>query len=523
MPRTSAAMVDSVQAQSQGFMGGVNVRDAVNQLQPDEARTIENMVLDERGGATKRTGCTSQGTFGAGTDRAISLYTFYRGSGVPQVLMHTSGGTLYYTVDPTANPVVWTQIATGLSTTVRMSFETFNSKCYFGNGVDAFASWDGTTYTAYPSAPKGRYLRLYKDAMWISGVTGLPDRVYSSAPGDPETWPVATWVDIAKGDGDLMTALATDGLYLITFKRNRTFIIFDAATMSNRVIDYEKGCEGHFTLVQFETAIYFLSRHGFCEYLGDSPSRFISYKLDPMFDPNIINLNALATSWAYSTGTRIGWAIPEAGQTRPSILVEYYPRLGQISQYTLTRGLGPFAFMRIPAGVFTLYRSGTVEFLYGGHNTANKLLWIYSSSGTDDGVPFQGLLETGAYDFGNADLTTYIHRLRVLGRGKFTVQIKRNFETGVNKSYSVDLSASIDTWNPTDLWGVGSWGPDSNLKERIVNTDVYGRKFTFRFLDAETTVTTKPLSMGSLDFYLTIGEWSLFGILFDAKMLGVRP
>jgi hypothetical protein len=154
---------------TQGWAGGVNARDSIATIGPDEARRLENMVLDEKGGANKRLGTQSNGTFGVGADRAISLYTFYRANQVPQVLMHTTGGKLYYTNDPTANPVVWTQIATGLSGTQPFSFETFNSKCYFTNGVDSYASWDGATYTTFGSAPKGRYIRLWKDTMFVGG------------------------------------------------------------------------------------------------------------------------------------------------------------------------------------------------------------------------------------------------------------------------------------------------------------------------------------------------------------------
>ena len=45
------------------FAGGVNVRDAINSLAPDELRRGENLVLDERGSGAKRLGCTSQGVF----------------------------------------------------------------------------------------------------------------------------------------------------------------------------------------------------------------------------------------------------------------------------------------------------------------------------------------------------------------------------------------------------------------------------------------------------------------------------
>lgn len=192
---TALTDLKETRTKTQGFAGGVNIRDAVDQLAPDEMVKCENATLTQKGGLDKRLGTKSQGTFGAGADRGLSDYTYYRPGTNPQVLLHTTGGILYYTNDPSANPIVWTQIASGLSTTVPMSFETFTSKVFFCEGT-VYASWDGSTYTTYPSAPLGRYLRLWKDTMWMSGIAALPDRVYSSAAGDATSWPAANWVDI---------------------------------------------------------------------------------------------------------------------------------------------------------------------------------------------------------------------------------------------------------------------------------------------------------------------------------------
>src|SRR5207344_1111650 len=113
-----------------------------------------------------------------------------------------------------------------------------------------------------------------------------------------------------KGDGDMMTALGSDGTYLIVFKRNRAMTIYDPTTLYNRIVDPEKGCESHFSVVNFESNIYYLSRRGICRYLGDSPSQIISGKLDPLFDPSILNIGALNRVTSYSIHNRVGWALP---------------------------------------------------------------------------------------------------------------------------------------------------------------------------------------------------------------------
>jgi hypothetical protein len=443
-----------VQARTQGFAGGVNARDAPNQLAPNEVRKLENMLLDERGGASKRLGCQSQGGIGVGADRFLSTFTFYRQAVPavqPQVIAHTTAGKVYYTNDPTANPVVWTQIATGLSTTEPMCFEAYNNMVFMSNGVDNYAHGMGPLTLTYASAlPRGQFLKVWKDAMWVSGVPGLPDRVYTSNAGDATVFGVSAWVDIAKGDGDAITALGSDGLYLIPFKRRRHFNIYDPVTFANRVVDFEKGCESHFSVVAHEGSIYFLSRRGIARYLGDSPAEIISGKIDPIFDPSILNFNALNLAWAYVINNRVAWAVPEAGSLTPTMQIEYSPRLAASGQP------GPFSFHRIPGRCFTTYRWQSYEHLYAGASGSNKLLWVFAPIGTDDGVAFSGILETMAFDLGSIAQEKYIRRMRVSwAAGDSTYWSRRTSSQRSLRLYPIDLSAANDLWSLGDAWSSG--------------------------------------------------------------------
>lgn len=510
-----------LRVKTQGFAGGVNIRDAVDQLGPDELVKCENARLDQRGGLAKRTGSQSNGTFGIGADRGLSSYTYYRPGTNPQVLLHTSAGKLYYTNDPSANPIVWTQITAGLSTTVPCSFETFTSKVFFCEGT-TYASWDGTTYVTYPSAPQGRFLRLWKDTMWMSGIASLPDRVYSSAAGDATSWPAGSWVDILKGDGDSVTALASDGLFLIVAKQRRIQVIYDPALFSNRTADFEKGAESHFGWVHMEDKLYFLSRLGICWWQGDTSARLISYKLDPLFRPEILNLGALSSAYAYQIGGICGWALPEAGNTIPTLVIEYYPRLGPIYQISGNIGPGPWVMHRIPASTFCTVRSGSTEYLYGSHNGANKFLWLFAPVGTDDGALFTTTVQTGFYDLGEPIYTKYLRRIKAVGRGKFNLQLKRNFANALYVTKLIDFTQATDNWNSGNWGGGATWGPDANVKEDLINLDAYGRSFALVISDAETTTGNLLLSVGSKDYSLVLGEWSFYEATFDGALLGLR-
>jgi hypothetical protein len=511
-----------VVTKSAGWAGGVNLRDALPQITADEAKVMENGVLDQRGAFGKRLGCMFRGAFGASGERAMSLYTYYRHPNPPQMLMNTNAGKLYYTNDPFADPVVWTEFATGLSTTKRFSYETFNGVVYMGNGVDDFRKWNGVGQVLFASAPKCPYLRLWKDTLYMSGNDAAPDRIYESAPGDAETWPVDGWIDIGRGDGDSVTALATDGQNLIVFKRNRHWTIYDPVTLNNRVVDFEKGCESHFSVVQFEGEILFLSRRGICRFFGDAPSQIISSKMDPLFDHEVINFATLNMVTSYTTGNQVGWAIPEVGNTEPTFQLEYYPRLASVSE--AGRGAGPFVFHRMPVGVFAHVRKGDTDHLYGAKLEANRFLELFSTdSGFDDGTAFMATLETGAFDMQQPTRTKYIRRFRFYGRGEVQASILRNLSDRTYKAFVLRLGSIPDLWDPVNhKWNEGTWGPDEILKEVIINPDAYGRYFQLRFVDAMTDVGAKELDLGSKEYTLVAGGWALHQYTIDATILGVR-
>jgi hypothetical protein len=357
--------------------------------------------------------------------------------------------------------------------------------------------------------------------MWGAGVTSLDDRVYSSNPGDAETWPAANWVDIRHGDGDAIRALATDGVYLIVGKRNSGTIIYDPALFYNRVFDYEKGIESHWGVIQHESSIFYLTRRGIAEWQGDAPASLISYKIDPVFDPHILNYDGLIKAWAYSYGQVVSWCVPETGAAYPTMQVNYYPRLAELTALGV-RGLGPWSIDRIPIACATIWRYQDRIRLFGGSTTANKFYWVFADAvGQDDGVAFQAILETAAFDFGAPLLTKYIRRMRLLGRGLFTVQIKRNFQNAVLWTHVADLSFASDLWNSHN-WNIGSWGPDANVKEITLNPDAYGRFITLVFSDSSPNPGTMIVPVGSRDYTKLTGQWSILGCILDGQLLGVR-
>lgn len=88
----------------------------------------------------------------------------------------------------------WEVIGTGLteydtlhtSDRTRWEFYVYKNVIYMCNGVDAYRSWNGITFTTYPGQPKYRYLAMIADRPYGAGDDTNPSTIYypAAAPAD---------------------------------------------------------------------------------------------------------------------------------------------------------------------------------------------------------------------------------------------------------------------------------------------------------------------------------------------------
>lgn len=489
------------------FAAGLNLRDGGDELQPHEASAILNMQFSERGAAIARLGCTALSSVGSASHRVLSMHLFERGSNPPQMIINLSDGSLRYSTDL----INWTNIATGLSTTAPFSYENFNGAVYMTNGVDDYRKWNGTTQTTFGAIPKGKYLRLWQDTMYMAGVSGELTKLYQSAPGDAESYP--DFVQLAKDDGDEITGLTTDGLFLIAAKRHKVWVVYDASILANRLIDHEKGCESHFSMINHENNVYWLSRKGIVRWLAQSPGEIVSGRLDPLFAPGLINFDKLDMTYAYRLGHTVGWTIPGASAAAPNFQLEYYPNLPE----------KPMTLHRMPARAFATWRDGITETLVAGSNGANKVLQAFSGD-QDDGAGFVSFIEKGWVDFDWPNHTKYLRRARILGRGSFSVHTKTDYDDAIKATKSIVLPSTVDLWDSSDVWDdTQQWGAGgATLKWADYHPDVYGRFFGFRFEGTITGNSFRKIDVAGQPTIQVVGQWGVHELILHAIQMGDR-
>jgi hypothetical protein len=82
-----------------------------------------------------------------------------------------------------------------------------------------------TSFTAAASMPRGEAVTQYRERIWIAcgmSSTSNTSRFFFSAVGDPTTWDVNNYIDVAPGNGQKLVSLVRLGQDLVLFKEHST-------------------------------------------------------------------------------------------------------------------------------------------------------------------------------------------------------------------------------------------------------------------------------------------------------------
>ena len=170
-----------VSASYREFSGGINNYTASVSLQPNESPDLMNVVVDEPlGSLTQRNGYQTCGTIPSGKT-ATNLYEYAKNDGSRNLIV-----TDNITIWQTADCVVFSTIATGLSDQALPRFATVLDNLWIVNGSTWPIVWDGSVATyldgtgTKPAPPKGKYISYWKSRVWIANTPTAPSSVYFS-------------------------------------------------------------------------------------------------------------------------------------------------------------------------------------------------------------------------------------------------------------------------------------------------------------------------------------------------------
>ena len=202
-----------------------------------------NMNFIEEGFLTKDTGTSYFGGSDATTE-SHSIFTFKKKDGTEYRIRIK--GTLMQTYNTSTSLYVDTASSPTFTAGARMGYIVYDDELWFGNAVEALYKWDGTTFTAYGSAPKGNIMEIFEDRLYVAGVIAEPLTVYYSNVGVPQTF---TASDVLNPIGtDPVTSLVNYYGTMLIFKEDsiwkQTFIYDQVVSLFVPKLEVQSGNYG---------------------------------------------------------------------------------------------------------------------------------------------------------------------------------------------------------------------------------------------------------------------------------------
>jgi len=264
------------------FDGGMHLQTNPLLIRENEASIAKNVDLDEIGTLKK---CKGYSIFGdqPTTDKVLALFAFYKiGETITRYLLRDSGGNVYQYNFSTDK---WDAItgATGLDKDIYPTWIVYQNLAIRFNGKDNPKKFDGENFGDLGgSPPNGDVAALYKDRIYVSGVSPNYSTLYWSEVGNPEKWPASNNVDVNNNDGDKIVALVPLFDSLIIFKE---YSIWEwQVDMKNnpaflRYITKNIGTTSARSVKNLNGIVYFFNRKGVWM-LAQKYPELISLKID---------------------------------------------------------------------------------------------------------------------------------------------------------------------------------------------------------------------------------------------------
>lgn len=476
------------------FAGGLNLRDAVDAIDPTQCIDCLNVDYTDRGALKRRQGY-EKFTTNALTERPNTLSPYYDSDSTTKYLI--AGSATRLEAIPTSGGTPTSQ--TGLTSSTAWSFARFSSPAndtlYAGNGKDFLRGWDGTAWSTVSTSPKASLLASFNYGPLggrlaaagfqtgaygpvISGVAQntTPSHIWFSDPANPTAWTGTNYVQLRPGDGEKITAVCSfsDGFYV--FKETCVFkfygVSLDSAgepVFNYITLDQGVGAVGPNAVAAGRDGVYFVDRKGVYRVAG-SQIQQVSELIDPIFDASnppsdyykggVMNQEQISKTSCSFFGEQLFVSFPavqktggvtsETSTTNNRTLV-YDPRYRWWSLWDT------------PIAASATFRaSGDEAHYFAGASGANHIYRFSPSVHSDNGATYASRWRSGWFDFGQ----TTQKRLRgqkIWGIGTVFLGVSADYEVNIGV---LDEQKMLDTgdvrWN-TFNWNIDRWYSSTGL------------------------------------------------------------
>lgn len=487
------------------FQGGINYRDASQQLEANEAQDGLNVTLapligtlQERAGKMR---FDSSGMPGAGP--IDNMMTWYP-DGTTTIIALSINGTIYFCT-PSG---VLTSIFAGTAGTTWAFVDNEDASgtpmLWAMNGVDPpkKITSSGTVAGWANTPPNGTMLSVWKNRMIVSGVAATPQRIFFSNIADPEnptTGYGVQWKDVryTEDDVDQVTGLMVFADWLLAFKRNS----LEGITNGNPPWDSSRlaslGMESRFQSCIVGDKAYFFNRTGLWSLSTEGALNEESSALNPLWTtnkaPHQINFQALGKVRVIDTSNaRVLCAMPLDGSATNNYVMELIPNLN-------FRRLGGRHYVLLPAcmlhsypvSAFAKLRTASADVTVAAASDVLKLHTLFEGS-DDDGAAISSFLFTGWKGFQEVEPYERVRRVNIEFVGEVTIDVYVDFAVDIPSFTQtvVSVMAEDQLWDG-GTWDGGPWNAPQKSTLGRVRPETRARYHAFKFSNEQLDSTFK--------------------------------
>lgn len=465
--------------------GGLNVMDSVYTLAEGqgkgpgcESRDCRNVMSTARGAIRTRYGSSVL------AKPAVAIDSLYPLTAVGPRLI-AQGGAALYSIDITG---AITAITGTSGATAGKRWEWAQAVAQGGQGplygMDGAvaAQWTGVGVAAPMTAnagalPIGKYVIYHGNRLWVAGMAGYTpsggaalvdpgSALVFSEPGAPRDYPSTNVVLFDPGDGEAISGIGTIGPYVVVFKPNKCWVVYDLDTGANRRISVNAGAVSHRSIAESPYGTFFLTKdQGVMTCDGQKVKR-MSTPVDPLLlTLTPVQRQNTAGTWFnghYYLSISQGGAVNDLTLDYQADVNAWWPHTLASQQWAVwDQGNNPRLYatrgIAIPGtSVFAIEQA----FVPGYNQDA------VGHTVVGQGVNYSAYWKGPFHAFGAPYLRKRVRRIRFDGKGFVTVYLARDFAD--NDVWADDQQFPVDPakWGVNDgslygqndgsLWGGGA-------------------------------------------------------------------
>ena len=472
--------------------GGLNSKASVGSFPDKDAVQLDNIHLDTNGAWVKRKGHERRNLTSISAS-ITGIYDYVKKDGTRAIIV--TAGTQVYKYN--TSTLELDSIATGLTNGLLWGFETFTDLLILTNGTDNVKKYDGTTFADLGgSPPKGKFLKLFNNYLFLAGNSTDPSRLYYSNKNNPEVWTSGDHIDINPDDGDQISGLAALFDQLVIFKRNSIYTLSGDSPSIFKVsqITSDVGCLAQNSIQNITDdssgpdSLYFYGERGVYAFRGTGVD-YISEKIEDLISsgpdsPTPLNLTRLSKAASCHNRKRNQhWiALTPSGGSNNTIIFVYDYLNNAWTKFTGITG-NALAYVADP--------------LLSGIPIESQIVW------TGDGTGFVSQADTGLNDPPSADISITIKTKAFdLKRPRFNLsgiatKLFRYAYIFVEDAHASGVTLTVEWFVDFAATATGSYsltGVNSRSVHRVPLDGAAGRYIQFKITES----SQRDFSLGGL-------------------------